>query len=221
MIARKVPAAPALFVGVLLGALTAVVFQPDVIRQVAGEGLSFGAASYVASMQAMALMRPSPRVTRWRMNLRAALNGMLNTVWLIVCAMTLGPSATGMLTRMTEAPRPGSTAPWIDWPNCRCMRGVQRVGVRPVHRHCGARQDDERSVCRARPCSENLSRTLEDAGTVTVLIPWNTCGVAQSGFWRGNICSRPHCIFNWVSFDDHGCRGFGGNVRKERRVDTG
>ena len=42
MIARKVPAAPALFVGVLLGALTAVVFQPEVIRQIAGADLGYG-----------------------------------------------------------------------------------------------------------------------------------------------------------------------------------
>ena len=48
---------------------------------------------------------------------------------------------------------------------------------------------------------ENLSRTLEDAGTVTsVLIPWNTCGVAQSGILGvDTLAYAPYCIFNWVS----------------------
>ena len=48
---------------------------------------------------------------------------------------------------------------------------------------------------------ENLSRTLEDSGTVTsVLIPWNTCGVAQSGILGISTWTYlPYCIFNWVS----------------------
>jgi NhaC family Na+:H+ antiporter len=48
---------------------------------------------------------------------------------------------------------------------------------------------------------ENLSRTLEDTGTVTsVLIPWNTCGVAQSGILGISTWTYlPYCIFNLVS----------------------
>ena len=49
-----------------------------------------------------------------------------------------------------------------------------------------------------------LSRTLEDAGTVTsVLIPWNTCGVAQSGVLGvGVLAFAPYCVFNYVSHHD-------------------
>ena len=48
---------------------------------------------------------------------------------------------------------------------------------------------------------QNLSRTLEDAGTVTsVLIPWNTCGAAQSGVLGvETILYAPYCFFNWIS----------------------
>ena len=151
MIARKVPAAPALFVGVLLGALTAVVFQPDVIRQVAGDGLSFAAASYVASMQAMALdvAISTGHDLADELLSSSGMNGMLNTVWLIVCAMTFGSvlQSTGMLTRMTQALVVGvnSTVGLIGRTVGAC--GVQRAGIRPVHRHCGAGQDDGRSVC--------------------------------------------------------------------------
>jgi NhaC family Na+:H+ antiporter len=48
---------------------------------------------------------------------------------------------------------------------------------------------------------ENLSRTLEDSGTVTsVLIPWNTCGAAQSAVLGvATIVYLPFCFFNIIS----------------------
>jgi NhaC family Na+:H+ antiporter len=48
---------------------------------------------------------------------------------------------------------------------------------------------------------ENLSRTLEDSGTVTsVLIPWNTCGAAQSAVLGvATIAYLPFCFFNLIS----------------------
>ena len=48
---------------------------------------------------------------------------------------------------------------------------------------------------------ENLSRTLEDTGTVTsVLIPWNTCGAYQAGVLGvATINYLPYCFFNIIS----------------------
>jgi NhaC family Na+:H+ antiporter len=48
---------------------------------------------------------------------------------------------------------------------------------------------------------ENLSRTLEDSGTVTsVLIPWNTCGAYQSGVLGVSVADYfVYAIFNWLS----------------------
>ena len=48
---------------------------------------------------------------------------------------------------------------------------------------------------------ENLSRTLEDSGTVTsVLIPWNTCGAAQSSVLGvATLVYLPFCFFNYIS----------------------
>jgi NhaC family Na+:H+ antiporter len=48
---------------------------------------------------------------------------------------------------------------------------------------------------------ENLSRTLEDSGTVTsVLIPWNTCGAYQSGVLGVGVAEYfVYAIFNWLS----------------------
>jgi Na+:H+ antiporter, NhaC family len=48
---------------------------------------------------------------------------------------------------------------------------------------------------------ENLSRTLEDSGTVTsVLVPWNTCGAYQSSVLGVDTMSYAgYAIFNWLS----------------------
>ena len=48
---------------------------------------------------------------------------------------------------------------------------------------------------------ENLSRTLEDSGTVTsVLVPWNTCGATQSAVLGvATMTYLPFCFFNIIS----------------------
>jgi len=48
---------------------------------------------------------------------------------------------------------------------------------------------------------ENLSRTLEDSGTVTsALIPWNTCGAYQSSVLNVGVSEYfIYAIFNWIS----------------------
>ena len=48
---------------------------------------------------------------------------------------------------------------------------------------------------------QNLSRTLEDSGTVTSpLIPWNTCGAVQAGVLGvGTLQYLQFCVFNYVS----------------------
>jgi NhaC family Na+:H+ antiporter len=50
---------------------------------------------------------------------------------------------------------------------------------------------------------ENLSRTLEDSGTVTsVLVPWNTCGAYQSKVLLGEVGDLsfiPYAFFNYLS----------------------
>ena len=48
---------------------------------------------------------------------------------------------------------------------------------------------------------ENLSRTLEDSGTVTsVLVPWNTCGAYHSGVLGVSVAEYfVYAIFNWLS----------------------
>jgi NhaC family Na+:H+ antiporter len=132
------------------------------------------------------------------------MEGMLNTVWLIICAMLFGGvmEACGFLHRLTEAimsvsrSKGGLIASTSG--TCIVLNGTasdQYMAIvvpgkmfKEIYKQKGL-------------APENLSRTLEDSGTVTsVLIPWNTCGAAQSsvlGVATGDYFM--FCFFNWLS----------------------
>ena len=206
MIARKVPSAPALFIGVLLGALTAIIFQPQAIRSIAGEDVSYASASYVASMTSMAVDTAFITGNELADELLSAggMKGMMNTIWLIICAMIFGAvlQAAGMLKRITEGliASVNSVFGLIGRTVGTCiafnvLASDQYIAiVVPGKMFSDAYKEQNLAP-------ENLSRTLEDAGTVTsVLIPWNTCGVAQSGILGvATLAYAPYCIFNWLS----------------------
>jgi len=206
LIAKKMPAAPALFIGVLLGALTAVIFQPEAIKMLAGEELGFGAAAYVASMKAMAVETSYTTNHALADKLLSAggMNGMMNTIWLIICAMTFGAvlQAAGMLKRITGALIAGVNNVFglVGRTVGTCiafnvLASDQYIAIVVPGKMFNEAYKDQNLA------PENLSRTLEDAGTVTsVLIPWNTCGVAQSGILGvATLAYAPYCIFNWIS----------------------
>ena len=200
------PAAASLFLGVVLGAITAIVFQPEAIREIAGEEMSYAAASYYSSMTSMAVDTHFITGNELADNLLKAkgMVGMMNTIWLIICAMIFGAvlQAAGILKRITDSLINGvnSVLGLIGSTVGTCLAfnvlaSDQYIAiVVPGKMYADAYKDKGLAP-------ENLSRTLEDAGTVTsVLIPWNTCGVAQSGILGvATLAYAPFCIFNWVS----------------------
>ena len=132
------------------------------------------------------------------------MEGMLNTVWLIITAMCFGGimEACGLLKRITDplvamATTNGSlvatTAGSCAFVNATASDQYLAIVV-PGRMFREAFQ--QRGLA-----PENLSRTLEDAGTVTsVLIPWNTCGAAQSGVLGvETLLYAPYFFFNWIS----------------------
>jgi Na+:H+ antiporter, NhaC family len=205
MIARKVPAVPALFVGTLLGGLFAIIFQPQIIESIGGGGNIFR-SSYSAVIQAMALDvnidTGNPVVDKLLST--GGMYGMMNTVWLILCALTFGGilQAAGMLERITQVILRGvnSVASLFAATAGTCvlfnvLAADQYLAiVVPGKMYRKAFNDKQLAP-------ENLSRVLEDSGTVTsVLIPWNTCGVAQSGVLGiATLAYAPYCIFNIIS----------------------
>lgn len=130
--------------------------------------------------------------------------GMLNTIWLIITAMCFGGvmEACGLLKRITD-PLVGlaqSTGSLIATTAGSCVfvnatASDQYLAI-VVPGQMFRETYEERGLA-----PENLSRTLEDAGTVTsVLIPWNTCGAAQSSVLGvSTYLYAPFCFFNLIS----------------------
>ncbi|MBP8710598.1 MAG: sodium:proton antiporter, partial [Bacteroidales bacterium] len=105
IIAKKVPPLPSLLAGTLLAALLAVIYQPHILKEVAATGGSFTKQAYIAIMKTM-FGTVSVTTDNQAVNellITRGMAGMLNTVWLIICAMVFGGimEACGMLKTIT------------------------------------------------------------------------------------------------------------------------
>ena len=107
MIIKKVPALPALLVGALLGGVFALIFQPQIIARIVGEEGSFAYLGFKGVMMAMygkiSIVTDNALVNE--LLVTKGMAGMLNTIWLIVCAMVFGGimEESGMLKVLAEA----------------------------------------------------------------------------------------------------------------------
>lgn len=205
LIWRKVPALPALFIGTLLAALLAVVTQHDVLVGLSSEGGPLSGI-YKAVMLAMAggtQVHTGDAMVDELLSAKG-MAGMLPTVWLILCAMVFGGvmEGTGSLQRITQGimrwvKGDGSliatTAASCVFVNVTASDQYLAIVV-PGRMY--APVFAERGLA-----PKVLSRTLEDAGTVTSpLIPWNTCGAYQSGVLGvATMAYLPFCFFNLIS----------------------
>ncbi|NHO64089.1 Na+/H+ antiporter NhaC [Aestuariicella hydrocarbonica] len=183
MILKKVPALPALFAGVVAGALFALIFQPDLVKSIGvAEGGTEEFAVYRGVMKAcfgdIAIVTNNELLDGLLTS--GGISGMLGTIWLIMSAMTFGGAmeASGFLQRITQAliSKARSVTGLIATTAGTCLFSNATTSdqylaiVIPGRMFANAYK--ERGLA-----SQNLSRTLEDTGTVTsVLVPWNTCG---------------------------------------------
>lgn len=206
LIVKKVPALPSLLIGALLGGVFALIFQPDVVDSVSGltEGSFY--SDYVGVMKA--LYTDVSVVTGNAMvdDLLSAggMSGMMGTIWLILCAMIFGGimEKSGMLERLSEEviKRAHSTGSLVASTAFTCgffnLTASDQYLAIVVPGRMYAKAFRNRGLA-----PENLSRTLEDSGTVTsVLIPWNTCGAAQSTVLGvATLTYLPYCFFNIIS----------------------
>ena len=206
MIIRKVPAIPALLAGTLLGAVFALIFQPQAIIAVSGISGNILKSSFVAVMKSMYTEINITTSNEMVNNLLSTggMAGMLNTIWLILCAMIYGGvmEAGGLLQRITEyvIKRAKSTGSLITSTAGTCIffnitASDQYLAIVVP----GRMYADTYRNRGLKP--ENLSRTLEDSGTVTsVLVPWNTCGATQSAVLNvATLTYAPYCFFNIIS----------------------
>lgn len=206
IIIKKIPPIPALLAGALAGGIAAVIFQPEVIQNLAPEGSSYGFAAYYAVVQSMfgdvAIVTSSNAVNELLSS--SGMKGMLDTIWLIITAMAFsGVMESGrMLVRIAEsvvvyAKSTGSlvmtTAATSIFMNITASEQYISVVVPGRMYHKIYKQKGLKP--------EVLSRTLEDAGTVTsVLVPWNTCGAVNSGVLNvPTMAYLPYAFFNLIS----------------------
>ncbi|MCE7863738.1 MAG: Na+/H+ antiporter NhaC [Bacteroidetes bacterium CHB5] len=206
MIVKKVPALPALLVGALLGGIAAIILQPDLIVEVSKVEGNFVKASFVAVMNAMTttinVQTTDPMITE--LLTAKGMSGMLNTIWLILCAMIFGGAmeSAGLLRIIAEKiiQYAHSTGSLVASTTATCIffnftASDQYMAIAVP----GRMYADTFRKRGLKP--ELLSRTLEDSGTVTsVLIPWNTCGATQANVLGvATMAYAPYCFFCIIS----------------------
>jgi NhaC family Na+:H+ antiporter len=204
LIVLKVDALAAMGIGTLAGVLAANWVQPQIIAEIAGH--NGASAWYEGSMQALygssQISIDHPVLSELLKG--KGMSGMLGTVWLILCALTFGGimDAAGFLSTLTQALLrfARGTAGLIGATLASCgilnlTASDQYLAIVVPGRMFKKAYEDQG----LKP--ENLSRALEDSGTVTsALVPWNTCGAYQSsvlGVATGDYFM--YAIFNWTS----------------------
>ena len=210
LIVKKVPAVPALFIGTIGGGLYAVFFQQDVIYQLTkyeiGNNLSYLKHAYISVMNAMTVEVNINTGNEGVNNLvsTGGMSGMLNTIWLIVCAMSFGGimEITGFLKTITNS--------LLRFVKSRKSLVLTTSGT-CLFLNVTASDQYLAIVVPGRMFAnsykkygldpKNLSRTLEDTATVTSpLVPWNTCGATHAGVLGiSTLIYLPYCFFNLIS----------------------
>lgn len=191
MVVMKVPAIPGLFGGAILGGLAAMIFQGADIGSVV-DALHYGYASETGIGFVDDLLS------------RGGLDSMMWTISLILCAMTFGGvmEKTGMLESLANvilgfAKSTGSlvVATILTALGMNVLAGDQYLSiVIPGRMYKDAY--DKRGLA-----PKNLSRVLEDSGTLTsALIPWNTCGAFMIGtLGLAPWTYVPYCFLNLIN----------------------
>ncbi len=207
LVIRKMPAFPALLIGSLVGCVFAVVFQPQAVITYAGSPeLPAGAALVKGAWMSLfdGFKLDSPNAALNELLSRGGMANMLNTVWLILMAMTFGAAmeATGMLQQIA-----GSILGMV--------RGTGSLIAATLLTAFGTNvlaSDQYMAIvlpgrmfrleyARRGLAAKNLSRALEDAGTMTsALVPWNTCGAFMATtLGVATFAYAPFAFFNLIN----------------------
>ena len=206
LIALRLPSLAVLFISALLGGVSAVVLQSDVLLSIVGEKVPSAVGYYRALMTtffASTHVATGSEVLDRLVSTRG-MSGMLTTVWLILCAVSFGGVmyAGGMLKTIADVA-------------LACVRGVaglvgatavtgtlMNVAAGDQYISILITSDMFRDAYREKGLeSRLLSRAIEDSSTVTsVLVPWNTCAMAQStSLGIATVAYLPFCFFNLIS----------------------
>jgi len=206
LIIKKTPPLLALLLGTIFGAFAAIITQPQIVMSISDAKILNFESAYKGVMRAITV-DTAVETSSIELNdlfTSGGMNGMLGTIWLIICAMVFGGvmEAIGALSRISKALLSLATTTFglftSTVTSCLALNVTasdQYLAI-VVPGKMFKRAYEDRKLA-----PENLSRTLEDSGTVTsVLIPWNTCGAYQSGVLGVSVADYfLFAFFNWIS----------------------
>ena len=207
LVLRRVPALPALLIGALAGVVFAAFFQGDTVVAFVAEpdlprSLAVVKGCWIALFNGFTL--DSGNAALDDLLSRGGMSSMLTTIWLIMSAMMFGGvmESTGQLEaiaqRILHVVRSVGgliSATLLTSFGTNLIASDQYISIVLPGRMFRAEYE------RRRLDPRNLSRTLEDAGTITsVLIPWNTCGAYMAGtLGVATLTYAPFCFFNLIN----------------------
>ena len=208
MIWRRMPALMVLALSTLTAAVAALVFQPELVYRV-GSGITEGSRARILLAGTIETIYNTISIDTGNASTDALLTsrgmlGMLNTVYLIICAMCFGAcmQASGMIRRMSRLLEPLT----------RTRTGMVASTVTTGTVLNGLVSDQYLSIILTSNIYRNtyekkgyepklLSRSVEDSATVTSpLFPWSSCGMTQATILSvPTLVYAPFCFFNLIS----------------------
>ena len=199
MILMKTKPLIALGTGVVLAAVFAFVFQGDVLSNLSGSNFK---SIMTAVWTDVEVKTDNEKLTELFSS--GGILGMLWTILLIICAMVFGGimDAIGALAKITKSLLSVATSVFglfgstvLSCFGLNAIASDQYLAIVIPGKMFKKAYEDKGLA------PENLSRTLEDSGTVTsVLIPWNTCGAYQSGVLGVGVGEYfIYAMFNYLS----------------------
>jgi NhaC family Na+:H+ antiporter len=206
LIIKRISPVITLFLAAIAAGVAAIIVQPELLYQIADTDTKNPASIFKGLMMTLYdnTQIETGNAMLNKLVATRGMSGMMNTIWLIICAMCFGGSmtASGMLTSITSV-------------FIRFMKRTTGIVSSTVASGlflnvCTADQylsiiltgDMFRNVYSRKGCETRLlSRTIEDSVTVTSpLIPWNTCGMTQSTVLGvSTFVYLPYCFFNLIS----------------------
>ena len=206
MIVKKWPAVIVLFLSSILGGIFALIFQPHILAEVAGTTEITFTSQFEGVMRGMyditSIDMGHPQVSE--LVSTRGMTGMLNTIYLILCAMCFGGLMTtsGMLQRITQLILPFTRTRASLVASTVSTGFFMNTMVADQYLSIILTANMFKGVFHRRGYEERLmSRSIEDSATVTSpLIPWSSCGMTQATILGvPTIVYLPYCFFNIIS----------------------
>ncbi len=206
LIVKKIPPLVALLIGTLLGAGFAIAFQPTLVKEVSGATELTIASAYQGVINAMTtdIRIDTDSSLLNELFQSGGMQGMLGTIWLVICAMVFGGvmDAIGALQRISHWLLSMAKTQFQLFAST--VASCLAINITVSDQYLAILLPGKmykKSFKDRQLAPENLSRTLEDAGTVTsALVPWNTCGAYHAGVLGVGVAEYfIYAIFNWVS----------------------